>query len=238
MGKSESLKISRNASSKNSKIYAYDSNNYSSKMYTNEYSNSAQTSQFTFGPGPDSKMSETGFSNTNSANKSVNRENAVKILTEKSKRKKSKHKNKKSGTFQKHNRNDSKSSRKSRKSSRRKSSRRHNPSINGYVKSNSKTKVGNKSRNLIHHTSSMNNYELTSKSNSNMKNLYKTRYPQNHQVYFRNGNLPDASPFLTKMTPKSKNSFNEGIRKKQSNKSSEKLLQEMAMQKVCFIQLS
>ena len=150
MGKSESVKVSRHPSSKNSKIYGYEGNQYSSNMYTNEYSNSAQTSQFTFGPGPDSKISDNGCSGTNSANKSVRKESKVRNMSEKMRKRKVKHKTKKSGMFEKHQRHDSKSSRKSKKSSRKKSARHHTPSLNGYFKGQNKTKMSSKSRNMIH----------------------------------------------------------------------------------------
>lgn len=61
-------------------------------FYGNEYTNSAQTSQFTFGPNPDSRISDRGYSGTTSVNKSINKEKMIYNMNEQIKRKKLKHK--------------------------------------------------------------------------------------------------------------------------------------------------
>lgn len=74
--KSASIKPKRNT--KRIKVTGYNDNQYSNNnLYGNEYSGSAQNSQFTFGATPESGMSDRGLSATNSANKSVSKDNVA-----------------------------------------------------------------------------------------------------------------------------------------------------------------
>lgn len=124
--------------SKGFKMYNYpdDSNN----MYANEYSCSAQNSQFTFGATPDSRLSDRGHSGTNSANKSLNQEKEIMYsMRDIIKQNKMRSKQRKSSVSEKHRRNSSKCSKKGKKQSKKKSNRHHTPSINGYFKMPSTT---------------------------------------------------------------------------------------------------
>lgn len=80
----------------------------SSNFYGNEYASSAQTSQFTFGATPDSRLSDKGLSGTNSVNKSITRDKIMYSMKESIKLQKSNLKNKKSSGSERHQRNDSK----------------------------------------------------------------------------------------------------------------------------------
>ena len=208
---SESIRnSSRKHSSKNSKCYGYDSNQYNSNLYTNEYSNSAQTSQFTFGPGPDSRISDIGASGTNSANKSVSKENILYTMKDVIKQKKIRHKSKKSTTSDKHQRNDSRTSKKGKKHFKKKSNRQHTPSLNGYFNvQTTKNKQSSKSRNHLYQ-SSTSNYSQSSKSKVSLDNMFKSNFtPSHHHSYF---NQMGTSPFLTKMGKKAKNTKSKGSR--------------------------
>lgn len=110
---SRSRSTKRQPQGKSHKMYNYPDNQY--VTYGNEYSNSAQTSQFTFGGNPDSR-SDLGYSGTTSANKSINKDhimyNMKDMGKQKSKRKDSSHR--KSITSDRHQRTNSKTSKKSK----------------------------------------------------------------------------------------------------------------------------
>ena len=80
----------------------------SSNFYGNEYASSAQTSQFTFGATPDSRMSDRGLSGTNSVNKSITKDKIVYSMKESIKNHKSNERSKKSIGSDRHQRADSK----------------------------------------------------------------------------------------------------------------------------------
>lgn len=82
-------------------------------------SNSAQTSQFTFGATPDSKLSDQAYSGSNSMNKSFTKEKDMIYSTrEVIKQSKIKPKKRKSSISEKHRRSNSKASKKGKKSSK------------------------------------------------------------------------------------------------------------------------
>ncbi|CAI2384132.1 unnamed protein product [Moneuplotes crassus] len=219
-----SVRCSQKASSKNSKIYVYDSNQYTSNMYTNEYSNSAQTSQFTFGPGPDSKTSDIAYSGQTSANKSINKDNILSKISETSLKKKIKHKSKRSTASDKHHRSSSRGS-KNKRGPKRRSSRSKHPGLNGYFGKNSMKRPTSKSRNELYKSSSSNNYQLQSKASLKLGDFLHSGMTPNNRSFLKNQDLPSMSPFLSRMTQKSKNSRNEALFKVQTNqKSCEKFL--------------
>lgn len=86
---------SKQVNSRSFKTYENPEAQYASwNFYGNEYTNSAQTSQFTFGPGPDSRISDRGCSGTTSVNKSISKEKMIYNMNEQIKRNKSKLKHK------------------------------------------------------------------------------------------------------------------------------------------------
>lgn len=97
-----SCKISRNSE--------YSASNF----YGNDYTNSAHTSQFTFGATPDSRMSDRGFSGNNSVNKSISKDKILYSMKDAIKQKKLKDKQKKLPGHESHRRVDSKNSKKSK----------------------------------------------------------------------------------------------------------------------------
>jgi hypothetical protein len=172
----------------------------------NEYTNSAHISQFTFGPGPDSRISEFGMTGTTSANKSVSKENILYTMNDITKNKKIKPKQKKSSN--KHLRTDSKNSKKGKKHSKKKSNSKHTASLNGYYIAPTKPKIENKSRNNMYQSSSSSQYD----NNLRSADMFKSGItPSHHSSLFGKGKIPNESAFLTKMTTKSKNSRNDGL---------------------------
>lgn len=223
---------SRKGSSRTSKVYGYDSNNPYPPSMNNEYTNSAHTSQFTFGAGPESRHSDFGMSGTTSANKSVSKENILYTMNDVIKMKKIKHRQNKSND--KHRRSESKNSKKGKKHSKKKSSNKQiAPPLNGYYIAPKKPKIESKSRNHMYQSSSTSQYGHSHKSSDMFKSGFT---PNHHSSYFGNGKIPSVSPFLTKMTTKSKNSRNEGLFKLHSGtegqKKSEMALNILGAQKV------
>lgn len=93
-----------------------------------------------------------------------------------------------------------------------------------------------KSRNGLYKSSSSNNYQLKSKSGLKLGDFMNAGLTPSSQTYFKNGNFPSVSPFLAKMTQKSKKSRNEGLFKVQTNqKSSDKFLNLLPSGKVVKI---
>mmetsp|Transcript_32751 Transcript_32751/g.32102 ORF Transcript_32751/g.32102 Transcript_32751/m.32102 type:complete len:222 (+) Transcript_32751:216-881(+) len=111
------------------------------------------------------------------------------------------------------------------KDQRNKFSRNNNHRFSGYLGKSSVKRSSSKSRNGLYKSSSSNNHQLKSKSGLKLGDFMHAGLTPSSQSYFKNGNFPSVSPFLAKMTQKSKKSRNEGLFKIQTNqKSSDKFL--------------
>lgn len=130
------------------------------------------------------------------------------------KNKKLKQKHKKSISNDSHHRNDSKSSKKSRKHSKKKSNRQESASTSKYMKINHPHSSKGKTRNHMYQSSVSSQCTHSYKNNLRFQDQLKTGFtPSNYSSCLKDAKMPTPSPFLTRMSKKSKKSRNGNVLK-------------------------